>query len=1503
MAQAQQLDFSDLGGRVVVPAGDGDMPQPIAPVRVSAAIAKVGDYVPIGGQDMYVSGFDSAGRPSLSPGKPPAPAKLDFSDLGAVDFSDLGAKTVLPAQKKQAAPPLTPTTIPTGHVAMTDANNQLQAVPREQAQAKLNAGWKIGPPQQTHYTTAQENASQNTPWQPATPPSANAGWFERHGLVPSSNSVPPPLKPGEQAGATMDVQDTGDLLMQGLMAGREAMTQKGGDIGASLAKKALIPSDNPNDPETVALRKKSPPLFTPPAKPISLDTPLTRGVIGGTGRFIGSTVADPATAAFGALSEAAPAVKGLASLGFSGMMGKGAVDAAGQLGEIWDRDDIPQEQKYEAATQIALSTLAAGSAGAHGTSEILSPDSPIFANIPDADKATLAQRVNAAAKKAGAGVSNIASRAGDVAAEVGNTDMRDNLTPEATIRKSLPQAPVNAIRLALPDIRAVADDAGLKSVTTADLLDSQPDKSTGAVSPGLISEAKKAVIAEAGQAAGPGSTISDLPPEQVQPYIQRLDALDTLHDHIRQAQDKETADLKDAANTPNLPQSRFQGLVRLGRGMGKAAIITAAGPAVGRVSRALMHVYGIPSTFNDVVSGIKAIVGQGGKVSPRLDENINSALGRSPTSSAVTDYGAPGDFREPYSPFQGDTSVQHQYATVPPETPHGEAPLVRDLPSRFQVSSGTTNPVPAGRRVAPMTGRVPVGADNRAASFTSVPEGVTPQPEPTQRSLMDVLAGRAPEAEATHVYDPSTATINPVGDTRTQGAGDYVPRAQHPEEIVQNAMMKLSLPALRELARAGDVGYGSADTHQDLIGKLMDLYAGHEDQLQAVAETLQGQRGEVKPGIRQPAPPDQTDYSDIMQQSIDAANARKGQAPARQSGQQAQPRGFMDIMRGGEDKRTNLDYRAKVDDMNPTAQAKAIYESPLTGLPNKRAFEDFSPALAKSHPHVGYADIDNFKGVNDALGHDGADEVLREIGKLFKQAMEEEGDAVHVFHRSGDEFWFRGTDPDAISRVVDRVNEGLAKTKFTFADENGKEVTQEGVGLSHGTGSTIKAAEAAAEASKELRTRQGKRQPGLRDTFTVRPMGEPTPQGANTEGDNVSQRQNVPSGGVPASEATQRKSLLGFMRGDSSESANGPRIVHAADLKPDDPAMVPMSELHRDSSRFQYKGGTDEAGVTNALKEQTKYDQNKGGVLLVWKDPANGKVYVVNGHHRFDLALRAGEKNVLVKMIDPADAPSAMDAKVIGAETNISEGHGSVVDAARYFKDAGITTAQQAMNRNLPMGQAKVTDGLAMARLDHSIIDKVESGDIPEGQAVAIGKVTSNAAQQEAVLSAIEKAASKGKQLTNGQVEALARRVASSDVRVDQGQDLFGAFQREHSNFIEESEIDDYILRQLRSDKRTFGAVSSKARADALGKVENQSINAEENKRISEQAAQAEALYTKLVNRAGVLSDIRKNAAKELAGRSGRPQDIKTKAYDRVRRELQSQLGNINNDDTEGKRP
>lgn len=99
--------------------------------------------------------------------------------------------------------------------------------------------------------------------------------------------------------------------------------------------------------------------------------------------------------------------------------------------------------------------------------------------------------------------------------------------------------------------------------------------------------------------------------------------------------------------------------------------------------------------------------------------------------------------------------------------------------------------------------------------------------------------------------------------------------------------------------------------------------------------------------------------------------------------------------------------RATLEKLNNTLRVQAQHDS-LTGLLNRRMFDEMAEAWFAQTLRLGVPfslvlfDIDHFKRLNDAFGHQSGDTVLREIAACVQNELSRQGD--RVFRIGGEEF-------------------------------------------------------------------------------------------------------------------------------------------------------------------------------------------------------------------------------------------------------------------------------------------------------------------------------------------------------------------------------------------------------------------------------------------------------------------------------------------------------------------
>jgi len=136
-------------------------------------------------------------------------------------------------------------------------------------------------------------------------------------------------------------------------------------------------------------------------------------------------------------------------------------------------------------------------------------------------------------------------------------------------------------------------------------------------------------------------------------------------------------------------------------------------------------------------------------------------------------------------------------------------------------------------------------------------------------------------------------------------------------------------------------------------------------------------------------------------------------------------------------------------------------------------------------------------------------------------------------------------------------------------------------------------------------------------------------------------------------------------------------------------AMAPQ-EIAVDPLRFQFKVGANQStGVVKKLPAGGEWDPERAGVLSVWKDPATGTIYVVNGHHRLEMAKRSGAAQVFVRLLNTSDP---LEARAIGALQNIASGTSSAEDADAFFGSSWAVSPVELKLMGLEFNMPQRTD-------------------------------------------------------------------------------------------------------------------------------------------------------------------------------------------------------------------
>lgn len=144
--------------------------------------------------------------------------------------------------------------------------------------------------------------------------------------------------------------------------------------------------------------------------------------------------------------------------------------------------------------------------------------------------------------------------------------------------------------------------------------------------------------------------------------------------------------------------------------------------------------------------------------------------------------------------------------------------------------------------------------------------------------------------------------------------------------------------------------------------------------------------------------------------------------------------GFNQMARAISESQTTL--QARIDEATAQLAHLALHD-PLTGLPNRRAFEQaLDDAVIRSrragdHDALCFIDLDRFKIVNDTAGHAAGDELLRQVSELIRKHVRA---SDHLYRIGGDEFVLilHGCGQDEARRIAENLREAVSSLRFDW---------------------------------------------------------------------------------------------------------------------------------------------------------------------------------------------------------------------------------------------------------------------------------------------------------------------------------------------------------------------------------------------------------------------------------------------------------------------------------------
>lgn len=309
--------------------------------------------------------------------------------------------------------------------------------------------------------------------------------------------------------------------------------------------------------------------------------------------------------------------------------------------------------------------------------------------------------------------------------------------------------------------------------------------------------------------------------------------------------------------------------------------------------------------------------------------------------------------------------------------------------------------------------------------------------------------------------------------------------------------------------------------------------------------------------------------------------------------------------------------------------------------------------------------------------------------------------------------------------------------------------------------------------------------------------------------------------------------------------------------------MLALDQIQVVPGKFQFRvAAFGRGGTTDRLRHCQRYNPALAKVLSCWQNPADGLIYLCDGHHRMQLAKRDGVTHVAVMLLD---APDATAARSLAALQNISEGTATPLDTAKWLRDTGSRTSdleEFGITRHCTV----IRDAVPLLQLDEGLFTSACNGEIPLAEAQALAGAGDPVAQRE--LWALSR--SKGWDADQIQEAAGIARAATITTHTPDGclPGLGALLQEANSNLSELLAIRAEIRRQLRLEVKALALASRHRTAAILEAADAALVDVQAAQAARGQAQALSGLFAAICNTGGPLATLIHALAAQVRGRT-----------------------------------